>query len=142
MICTSILSLFIGCAEPVKIRQAHKTERTHVGKTHRRKHTKESKRGKAKSNRCGQASYYGRELAGRRTANGERFKPSGLTAASWHHGFGQRVTVINQKNGRTVTVRINDRGPAGWTGRIIDLSEGAFRKLADTRQGIIKVCLG
>lgn len=140
MLCETILAIFLCNTEPVNIKQAERTE--HVRHKDSRRSNKERKRVKEEHGRCGKASWYGRELAGRRTASGERFKPSGLTAASWHHGLGQRVTVRNQKNGRSVTVRVNDRGPARWTGRIIDLSEGAFRKLADTRQGIIKVCLG
>ena len=57
------------------------------------------------------ASYYGSELAGRRTASGERFNPSAMTAAHRTLRFGTRVRVTNSRNGRSVVVRINDRGP-------------------------------
>ncbi len=146
MICETILSLFLGCAEvpPTPNKVEHYKMEKHYDrsrKSNHRNHTKKYKRIKEIHNRCGQASWYGRELAGRLTANGERFKPSGLTAASWHHEFNKRVTVVNPKNGRSVTVRINDRGPARWTGRIIDLSEGAFRKIAALGSGHVQVCL-
>ena len=64
------------------------------------------------------ASYYGPE-SGSRTANGERFRPDGISAAHRSLPFGTRVRVTYR--GRSVVVRINDRGPAKWTGRCIDL---------------------
>lgn len=82
------------------------------------------------------ASYY---ASGHTTASGERFRPSGMTAASRTLPFGTRVRVTNVRNGRSVIVRINDRGPAKWTGKAIDLSRGAFRRIASTRQGVAKV---
>lgn len=74
------------------------------------------------------ASYYGQELAGRRTASGERFNPSAMTAAHRTLRFGTRVRVTNSHNGRSVIVRINDRGPF-VKGRSIDLSSGAARAI-------------
>ncbi|TXN69279.1 septal ring lytic transglycosylase RlpA family protein [Methylobacterium sp. WL18] len=73
----------------------------------------------------GGASWYG---SGHRTANGERFNPNGLTAAHRSLPFGTRVRVENRRTGRTVVVRINDRGPF-VRGRIIDLSRGSARAL-------------
>lgn len=73
----------------------------------------------------GKASWYG---SGSRTANGERFNPNGLTAAHRSLPFGTRVRVLNQRNGRSVIVRINDRGPFVH-GRIIDLSRGAGKAI-------------
>jgi len=70
------------------------------------------------------ASYYGKEFAGRRTASGEKFNPGGMTAAHRTLPFGTRVRVTHPRNGRSVTVRINDRGPF-VKGRSIDLSAGA-----------------
>jgi rare lipoprotein A len=72
----------------------------------------------------GEASYYGEELAGRPTASGEIFDPEGLTAAHPTLPIGSMVRVTNLVNGRTVVVRINDRGPF-IGGRIIDVSRGA-----------------
>ena len=74
------------------------------------------------------ASYYGKELAGRRTASGERFNPSAMTAAHRTLRFGTRVRVTNSRNGRSVVVRINDRGPF-VKGRSIDLSSGAAQAI-------------
>ena len=71
------------------------------------------------------ASFYGRE-SGRHTASGERFDPNGMTAASRTLAFGTYVRVTYQ--GRSVVVRINDRGPF-VRGRDIDLSEGAARRI-------------
>ncbi len=73
----------------------------------------------------GTASWYG---SGHRTANGERFNPNGLTAAHRSLPFGTMVRVTNEANGRTVVVRINDRGPFVG-GRIIDLSRGSARAI-------------
>jgi len=74
----------------------------------------------------GIASYY---KHGRKTANGERFNPSGMTAAHRTLKFGTRVKVTHLKNGRSVVVRINDRGPFGRARRILDLSYGAAKAL-------------
>jgi len=84
---------------------------------------------------CGTASWY---HEGARTANGERYRPDGITAAHRTLPFGTRVLVRNQRTGRTVTVRINDRGPF-IRGRIIDLSRGAQRVLG--MDGLASVCL-
>src|SRR5688500_7201318 len=73
---------------------------------------------------AGTASYYGAELAGRRTASGERYDPAGLTAAHPTLPFGTEVTVVALATGRQVAVRITDRGPFTG-GRDIDLSLGA-----------------
>ena len=72
------------------------------------------------------ASYYGKEHAGRRTASGERFNPGAMTAAHRTLRFGTKVRVTDTRNGRSVVVRINDRGPF-VKGRSIDLSSGAAR---------------
>ena len=84
---------------------------------------------------CGTASWY---HEGARTANGERYRPDGISAAHRSLPFGTRVQVRNQRTGRTVTVRINDRGPF-IRGRIIDLSRGAKSVLG--MGGLAPVCL-
>lgn len=81
------------------------------------------------------ASFYDE---GQQTANGERFDPSALTAAHKTLRFGTRVRVTNTGNGKTVTVRINDRGPF-VAGRCIDLSRAAFAAIASTSQGTASV---
>jgi len=77
----------------------------------------------------GVASYYGRRFHGRLTANGERFNMNAMTAAHKTLPFGTKVRVTNTRNGRSVTVRINDRGPF-IRGRTIDLSRGAAQELS------------
>ena len=74
------------------------------------------------------------------TASGERFDPHALTAAHRTLPFGTRVRVTNTRNGRSVIVRINDRGPYGH-GRIIDLSKAAARKLDMLDAGVVPVQL-
>lgn len=86
----------------------------------------------------GQASYYGAKHHLKKTASGELYKQDLNTAAHKKLPFGSRVKVINVKNGKSVTVRINDRGPF-VRGRIIDLSRAAFGSIANLSQGVIDV---
>ena len=89
----------------------------------------------SEASQTGMASYY---KSGKRTANGERFNPHGLTAAHRTLPFGTRVLVTNLKNGKSVIVRINDRGPF-TRGRVIDLSLGAAKVVDLTASGVAKV---
>lgn len=82
----------------------------------------------------GVASYYGNELAGNRTASGERFNPHALTAAHRTLPFGSKVRVTYAKTGESVVVTINDRGPFHG-GRVIDLSEAAADEIGLKRAG-------
>ncbi|WP_427968444.1 septal ring lytic transglycosylase RlpA family protein [Altererythrobacter sp.] len=86
----------------------------------------------------GMASYYGRKFHGRRTASGERFDMNALTAAHRTLPFGSLVRVTNPRNGRSVVVRINDRGPFA-RGRMIDLSRAAAEQIGLIRRGHGKV---
>ncbi|OWQ97737.1 septal ring lytic transglycosylase RlpA family protein [Sphingopyxis witflariensis] len=88
----------------------------------------------------GMASYYGNELAGNRTASGERFNPGELTAAHRTLPFGSLVRVTNTSNGDSVVVRINDRGPFSH-GRVIDVSHAAAREIGMHRSGTARVKL-
>jgi rare lipoprotein A len=85
----------------------------------------------------GLASWYGESQM---TASGERFDRHALTAAHRSFRFGTRVRVTNQRNGRSVIVRINDRGPYSHN-RIIDLSEAAARELHMIDAGVVPVTL-
>jgi rare lipoprotein A len=89
---------------------------------------------------CGIASYYGPGFHGRTTANGERFDSQAMTFAHRTMPFGTKIRVTNQDNGRSVIVRGNDRGPF-YGSRIIDLSEGAFSRIASLGQGLASVCI-
>lgn len=84
----------------------------------------------------GMAAFYG----GGRTASGEITGPAGLTAAHRTLPFGTRVLVTNVRNGKTVVVRIIDRGPYG-RGRIIDVSRAAARELDMIESGTARVIL-
>ena len=86
----------------------------------------------------GVASYYGERFRGRRTANGERFNPDALTAAHRRLRFGTRLRVTNLRNGRSVVVRVNDRGPFVHN-RVLDLSKEAARRLGMMRSGTARV---
>ena len=86
----------------------------------------------------GIASWYGSEQQGHLTSNGERFNRHAFTAASRHLPYNAVVRVTNEANGRSVQVRINDRGP--WVhGRILDLSEAAADTLDMKKSGAAKV---
>jgi rare lipoprotein A len=86
----------------------------------------------------GVASYYGNELAGNRTASGERFNPLGMTAAHRSLPLGTKLRVTNLSNGEDVVVRVNDRGPFAKS-RLIDLSLGAAREIGMVRTGTARV---
>jgi rare lipoprotein A len=88
----------------------------------------------ASSGSC-DASYY---EDGKRTASGEAFNPDGLTAAHRSLPFGSQVRVTNVANGKSVVVRINDRGPF-VSGRCLDLSRGSFQAIANLGSGVIDV---
>jgi len=87
----------------------------------------------------GMATFYGDEQQGGPTASGERFDKRQLTAAHRTLPMGTRVRVTNTRNGRSVEVRINDRGPYGNHSRIIDLSEAAARQLDMIAAGVVPV---
>jgi rare lipoprotein A len=91
--------------------------------------------GVAAKSTTGLASYY---KSGKQTANGERFNPNGLTAAHRTLPFGTKLRVTNLRTGKSVVVRINDRGPF-IRGRVIDLSLGAAKLVEMTKSGVAKV---
>lgn len=86
----------------------------------------------------GVASWYGPGFHGRKTASGERYNMDALTAAHKSLPFGTRVRVTNRNNGKSVVVKINDRGPYVG-GRVIDLSRGAARTIGMIGSGTAKV---
>ena len=88
----------------------------------------------------GLAAYYAKRLDGRRTAGGKSFNQNALVAAHRTLPFGTKVRVVNKKNGRSVTVRIVDRGPTE-PARVIDLSRAAASKLGMRRRGVVPVKL-
>ncbi len=91
--------------------------------------------------KVGLASYYGSKFDGRKTASGEIFSNSRLTAAHPSLPFGTRVKVTCLANNRSVVVRINDRGPFASKKRIIDLSQSAARELGIIKKGVARVSI-
>jgi rare lipoprotein A len=106
-------------------------------KVEQKKRSQES--ANVRSTSRGMASYYGNE-SGSRTATGERFNPRQLTAAHRTLPFGTRVRVTNTRNGNSVIVRINDRGPF-IGGRVIDVSTAAAQQLGMIGSGVASVKL-
>lgn len=86
----------------------------------------------------GLASFYSKRLHNRKTSNGERYNMHSMTAAHPTLPFNTRVRVKNVKNGRTVVVRINDRGPF-YNMRIIDLSNAAASRLGITSTSMVEL---
>jgi rare lipoprotein A len=84
-------------------------------------------------------SYYGRGFHGKKTASGEVFNQNAMTAASNSHKMGTKLKVTNVATGKSVIVKINDTGGFSRLGRRLDLSQGAFAKIAPLGQGICKV---
>lgn len=88
--------------------------------------------------RRGKASFYSKRATGARSASGERIHHDSLTCAHRTYPFGTRLKVTNLRNGKSIIVRVTDRGPH-TSGRIIDLSYGAARALGMLAQGIAMV---
>lgn len=86
----------------------------------------------------GIASYYGLKAHGRKTSSGERHDAYGLVCAHKKHPMGTKLKVTNIKNGKSVVVRVNDRGPyaKGW---VVDLSWQAAKEIGILAQGVAKV---
>lgn len=94
----------------------------------------------------GLASWYSRNSPGisKYTANHEVFDDQALTCAMWGVAFNQHIKVTNKDNGKSVVVRVNDRGPHHRfirQGRIIDLTEAAFSQIASPKKGLIDIHL-
>ena len=94
----------------------------------------------AAGNQCGGASWYGPGFHGKTAASGERFNENAMTAAHRSLPFGTVVKVIDQRTGKSISVKINDRGPF-HKGRIIDLSKAAATALGFRNAGTTKVCI-
>jgi rare lipoprotein A len=83
------------------------------------------------------ATYYGENFNGNVTFSGEKFNMNKMTAASNHFPIGTKLKVTNKENGKSVIVRINDRG--NMSKYTIDLSKAAFKRIADLKTGVIDV---
>jgi rare lipoprotein A len=89
---------------------------------------------------CGRASWYGPGFHGKPTASGETYNQNALTVAHKTLPFGVRLRVTSQKTGKSVIVRVNDRGPF-IAGRFLDLSKAAAAKLGMLSAGVATVCV-
>jgi rare lipoprotein A len=88
----------------------------------------------------GKIAHYGAKFNGRKTASGEIFNSSAMTMAHKTLPFGTRVRVTNVANGKSVVVRVNDRGPS-TPDRVGDLTTGAARKIGMTKSGVVEAKL-
>lgn len=97
--------------------------------------------GAASSRQCSQASFYGHNdgFAWQTMANGQSMNPQAMITAHRYLPFGTRLRVVNQDNGKEVVVKVSDRGPFVG-GRSLDLSVGAFSRIASPSQGVARVC--
>lgn len=89
----------------------------------------------------GIASWYSESdpAINRHTANGEIFDDTKMACASWDFPFGARLKITSLHNGKSVVCVVNDRGPAKHLRRLVDLTLGAFREIADPRMGLVEV---
>ncbi|UJR80605.1 Endolytic peptidoglycan transglycosylase RlpA [Sandaracinus amylolyticus] len=87
----------------------------------------------------GAASYYHDSLAGRSTASGEPYDPTEYTAANRDLPFGTVLRIVRIDTGRSVIVRVNDRGPFGRRRRLLDLSRAAAEELGMIERGVVRV---
>jgi rare lipoprotein A len=83
-------------------------------------------------------SYYANKFDGKKTASGEVYRHYKMTASNKNLPFGTRVEIINVDNEKSVIITVNDRGPLKPS-REFDLSQGAFKKIANINEGIVKV---
>src|SRR6478735_5424662 len=86
----------------------------------------------------GKASYYSNKLEGRKMANGDKYRPGKLTAAHKTLPFGTRLKVTNLESGKSVKVKVTDRGPFS-PGRVVDLSYKAAKKVDLVQAGVAPV---
>jgi len=132
----SIASLGAGAASGPSSLEAAKVTPPPVMVVETGKHkTRKTSSPKSKAYQVGTASWYGVQFQGRPTASGEPFDMRDFTAAHPKLPLGTFVKVTNLKNGKTVVVRINDRGPV-VDGRIIDVSYSAARALGFNERGL------
>lgn len=134
----SISSDAASIASPIEKSSAYRKAVTYrvAGKTYRTMNTTQAEDFQQK----GKASWYGPRFHGRKTASGKRYDMYAMTAAHKRLPLGSKVKVTNLKNGKTVVVTINDRGPF-HSKRIIDLSKAAARKIGLISQGVTNVSL-
>jgi len=94
-----------------------------------------------KITQSGKSSFYGGKHHGKKMANGKIFDKNAMTTAHLTLPFGSKIKVTNKANGKSVIVTVTDRGGFKKYGRVLDLSEGAFKKIASLKSGVINVTI-
>ena len=141
-VAVALTAVLTACAQspPVTnqtaVQGAYRQKSVALARTHRQFTTRTRVAGKEGAS-YGLASFYGE---GSETASGEKFDPRGMTAAHPTLPFGTRLRVTNVSNGRSVIVRINDRGPF-VAGRAVDVSSSAAERIGMVERGVAKVKL-
>jgi rare lipoprotein A len=134
----TITAFFFLASTGIDARASAQSPQYAVGAPYRIKGRRYVPRANPNYERTGVASWYGRRFHGRRTANGERYNMHAMTAAHPTLPLSAFVHVTNLDNGRSIVVRINDRGPFA-RGRIIDLSRAGARALGFEERGTARV---
>ena len=135
-----VAALFVACSSSshvVSSSSSSKKKPTTTTKT-TTKNTSNSSAAKVGAVTTGQASYYADKFNGNKTASGEKYNKKALTCAHRTYPFGTVLKVTNTTNGKSVQVRVNDRGPFK-AGRIVDVSGAAADKLDMKKAGVINV---
>ena len=135
-----VASLLVACSSSshvVSSSSSSKKKPTTTTKT-TTKNTSNSSAAKVGAVTTGQASYYADKFNGNKTASGEKYNKKALTCAHRTYPFGTVLKVTNTTNGKSVQVRVNDRGPFK-AGRIVDVSGAAADKLDMKKAGVINV---
>tara|TARA_B100000945_G_C20422272_1_gene618648 strand:+ start:3557 stop:4048 length:492 start_codon:yes stop_codon:yes gene_type:complete len=133
-----ILGILFSCTPSPRYQANYNKSKTLKQKKIKKKSNKTSTFNKNKMVYTGISSYYGHKFHGKLTANGEVFDMYGLTAAHKEMPFNTIVRVTNKNNGKSLIIRINDRGPY-IDGRILDCSFGTAKKLGFVKEGITAV---
>ena len=130
--------LFLACSASPRYYSGDSSVPLVTKKNTKKKKNKKSSFNKSKKVFRGISSYYGPNFHGKLTANGEIFDMYGVTAAHKELPFNTTVRVINENNGKSILIRINDRGPY-VNNRILDCSFGAAKKLGFVGEGTAPV---
>ncbi len=131
----------LASRQPLAVQTTHHAAASNIQASSRKSSRKYlSPMDRLKDLRTGFATWYGKVLDRHRTASGEVFDPAALTGASNTLPFGTKVLVTNLRNGRSVVVRVNDRGILA-PGNIIDLSSAAAERIGLLKMGIAPVRL-
>ncbi len=134
----SIYVLAAACAVALPLSAIAETDATPIRHPRHHHTVKKPHDAAAAGKETGNASFYAKHFTGRKTASGERYDPTALTAAHRTLPLGTQVKVVNPKNDRSVVVTVNDRGPVP-ANRVLDVSSAAAEALDMKKAGVTKV---